>query len=155
MRLLYRHADPQAAPLFLTNISQFSPDVVDQMSNRLASPEPTPERQSTLDAHIRSRIQAELVQLRKEEENVRQQIESALEKENLDRERAMAQDADESGGVKSSAALLGDLEEIQSKIDRFKSRKNLADFPALKEHQQAVIACYKYVSYSAGVMVYL
>lgn len=109
---------------------QFDAHVVDQLANSPATP---PERQSTLDAHIRARIQSELERLRKEEANIKLQIEQALEKENLERERAMDSSV-------NSAGLLGDLEEIQSKIDRFKSKK---DFPDVKLDQEALIACYR------------
>lgn len=123
---------------------------MNHLADRLASPETTPERQSTLDAHIRSRIQSELEHLRKEEENVRQEIEKALEKENLDRERTMAGTASETegdalGDVKSSAALVGDLEEIRSKVDRFQTRRDLSAFPAVKADGEAVISCYQCV----------
>ncbi|KAK7440275.1 hypothetical protein VKT23_017215 [Stygiomarasmius scandens] len=127
---------------------QFSPDVVDQLSDHTASSKPSPERQSTLDEHVRSRIQNEVKQLRKEEEEVQKAIQAALEKENLDREKAMAGDAVESGEagagtVKSSAALFGDLEEIRSKIERFQSRKDLSNYPEIKSSQAALLSCYK------------
>ncbi|KAJ3849262.1 hypothetical protein EV368DRAFT_85734 [Lentinula lateritia] len=127
---------------------QFSPDVVEQLSERQASTIPTSERQSTLDEHIRTRIQDEVKQLRKAEEEVQEEIRVALEKENLDREKAMAGQASEegragAGSVKSSAALLGDLEEIRSRIDRFQIRKSLASYPGLKANQDALVSCYK------------
>ena len=56
---------------------QFSQDVVNQLSDNLASPDTPPERQSSIDAHVRSRIQAELARLREEEEQVKQEIERA------------------------------------------------------------------------------
>lgn len=102
-----------------------------------------------MDAHVRSRIHAELEHLRTEEENVRREIEQALEKENLDRERSMAGEASEEdvdgalGDVKTSASLMGDLEEIRRKVDRFQVRRELGDFPAVKENGEAVISCYK------------
>ncbi|KAJ3805766.1 hypothetical protein F5876DRAFT_51281, partial [Lentinula aff. lateritia] len=127
----------------------FSPEVVEQLSERQASTIPTPERQSTLDEHIRTRIQDEVKQLRKAEEEVQEEI-RALEKENLDREKAMAGQSSEegragAGSVKSSAALLGDLEEIRSKIDRFQIRKNLASYLGLKASQDVLVSRYKYV----------
>lgn len=133
------------------SISQFAPDVVEQLSERQASPTPTPERQSTLDEHIRARIQNEVKQLRKAEEQVQEEIRLALEKENLDKEKAMAGEASGeaeagAGSIKSSAVLLGDLEEIQAKIDRFQTRKSLANYPELKASQDALISCYKCVS---------
>lgn len=113
--------------------------------------ETSPERQSTLDTHIRLRIKSELEHLKQEEENVRLEIERALEKENLDRERSMAGEAFEggdvaaAGSVKSSAALMGDLEEVRSKVDRYQAKRELTEFPDVKENGEAVIACYKYV----------
>ncbi|KAF8892681.1 hypothetical protein BD779DRAFT_1510328 [Infundibulicybe gibba] len=122
---------------------QFSQDVVNQLADQLESPEISPERQSTLDAHIRSRIQGELQHLKKEEEEIKHEIESALERENLDREASSVGDGSEAGDVKTSAALLGDLEEIRSKVDRFNARKSLDAFPEVKASGEAVISCYK------------
>lgn len=128
---------------------QFSEDVVNDLVDHTATPVP-PERQSTLDAQIRSRIQAELQHLRQEEEAVREEIERALEKENLDRERAMAGEAadaadgaDEAGRVKSSAALMGDLEELRQKVERFQTRRALNEFPDVQAKSEAVVNCYK------------
>ncbi|KAI5834449.1 hypothetical protein EV122DRAFT_293049 [Schizophyllum commune] len=122
---------------------QFSGDVVNSLADRSAATDPTPERQATIDEHIRGRINSELSRLRAEEENVQSEIARALEKENLDRERGMAGDAEEAGGVKSSAALMGDLEEIRSKVDRFKERRGLKDFPTVKAGAEAVAECYR------------
>lgn len=126
----------------------FSPDVVNQLSNRLESPETSPERQTVLDAHIRARIHDELEHLRTEEEHVQSEIERALEKENLDRERAMAGDASEGDGnaageVRSSAVLQGDLEEIREKISKYQTRKELTEYPEVKSHGDAVVECYR------------
>jgi len=74
---------------------------VNRLSDQLESRETAPERQSIIDAHIRARIHDELEHLKKEEEIVRQEIERALERENLDREKAMAGGA--SAGDGSSA----------------------------------------------------
>lgn len=112
----------------------------------MASPDPPPERQSSIDAQIRARIQSELARLRAEEEEVKAEIEHALEKENLDRERAMAgAEGDEAGTVKSSTALLGDLEELRSKVDRFKTRRELEDYAQVQAKGEAVVSCYKCV----------
>ncbi|KAG5643905.1 hypothetical protein DXG03_009476 [Asterophora parasitica] len=123
----------------------FSQDVVNQLSDRLESHETSPERQSTLDALIRSRIQSELEHLKQEEEKVRQEIESALEKENLDRERSGAEDSAEggSGRIPSSTELMGDLEEIRSKVDRYQARRDLREFPEVKSTGEAVVSCYQ------------
>jgi altered-inheritance-of-mitochondria protein 13 len=121
--------------------------VVNHLSDRLDSPETTPERQSVLDAHIRGRIQGELERLRKDEEDIRHEIEQALEKENLDKERSVAGEESEggasSGGLRSSTALLGDLEEMRSKIDKYNSRRDFSTFPEVKTTGEAVVECYR------------
>ncbi|KAF4578680.1 hypothetical protein EYR40_001167 [Pleurotus pulmonarius] len=120
---------------------QFSPGVVSQLSDHAAAPGIPPERQSTLDEHVRSRIQAELAHLRSEEEEVRTEIERALEKENLDKERAMAE-AEQDGGA-SGVTLLGDLEEIQEKVQRSKQKQNAAEVEAAQQASADVISCYR------------
>jgi hypothetical protein len=90
---------------------------------------------------------------------VQREIEAALERENLDRERGMAGDAsslDGEGGadagalphgdVKNSTVLLGDLEEVRQKVDRYRVRASLAELPEIKEAREAVASCYRYVS---------
>lgn len=85
---------------------------------------------------------------------VRDEIEKELEKENLDRERGMAGDASSPehaegdstvGDIKSSAVLMGDLEEVRSKIEKFQSRRELAELPTLRAKGDAVVSCYKCV----------
>ncbi|OCH95208.1 hypothetical protein OBBRIDRAFT_816640 [Obba rivulosa] len=127
---------------------QFSQDVVNQLADEQASPAIPPERQTTLDAHVRARIDAELARLRAEEEAVRAEIERALEKENLDRERDMAGEAaaaegDSAGSVRSSAALMGDLEEVRQKVERFHQRQEAQDFAEVRTRGEAVASCYK------------
>lgn len=91
--------------------------------------------------------------MREEEQAVREEIEHALEKENLDKERSLAgaevatgEDSLEAGNVKTSAVLQGDLEEIQRKADRFHSKRDLSDLPDVKAKADAVASCYKFVS---------
>lgn len=121
---------------------------MNHLEDKNASPETSPERQSTLDAHIRARLRNELEHLRKEEDDVRAQIENALEKENLDRERTMAgeasgEDGAGAGDVKSSAALLGDLKEVQAKVEKYHTRKDLQEYPAMRADAEAVVECYR------------
>jgi len=129
---------------------QFGQDLVNHLSDQVASPEITHGRQTMLDAHIRSRIQADLQHLLEKEELVRHEIEVALEKENLKREKSMAGEASKSdenedtiGRVKSSVSLMGDLEEIRSKVDRFHSRQEFEGLRAVKEKGEAVVSCYR------------
>ena len=131
--------------------TQFSPDVVNQLSDRLETPQTTPERQSILDAHIRARIRDELDHLKREEENVRREIELAVQKENLDQEIAMAGEVSEktengTGAIKNSAALQGDLEDIRRKIERHVTSKTAPQFSEVEAYKKAVADCYKQVA---------
>ncbi|KAI0811095.1 hypothetical protein BC629DRAFT_1589840 [Irpex lacteus] len=129
---------------------QFDEAVVNHLTDNSASPAPSSERQSSIDAQIRNRIQAELEALRQQEEEVKHQIEQALEKENLDRERSLAgeesdseNEGSEAGSVRNSAALAGDLEELKAKVERFQSRQALSEFPEVQAASEAVVTCYK------------
>ena len=94
---------------------------------------------------MRAQISAEAARLHEGDDVLRREIEAALERENLDRERGMAGDADEHGDVKNSTALLGDLEEIRQKVDRYRARASLADHPDVKKASEAVASCYQCV----------
>lgn len=110
------------------------------------------ERQSTLDARVRSRIDTELLRLREEEVQVRREIEGALEKENIDHElhgstqAPVAQDDSEEGSERvalHSVTLLGDVEEIRQKVDKFHSKHVELDLAA--QAAQDVVQCYRCV----------
>ncbi|PPQ85043.1 hypothetical protein CVT26_007699, partial [Gymnopilus dilepis] len=144
-------ADLLIANMTLKANTQFSPDVVNQLSDRLETPQTTPERQSILDAHIRARIRDELDHLKREEENVRREIELAVQKENLDQEIAMAGEVSEktengTGAIKNSAALQGDLEDIRRKIERHVTSKTAPQFSEVEAYKKAVADCYKQVA---------
>lgn len=108
---------------------------------------------------MRAKISAEAARLRghdteSESEGVdivQREIEAALERENLDRERGMAGDTDaeaESGAhgdVKNSTVLLGDLEEVRQKVEKYRERANLTDHLGIKKAREAVASCYQYV----------
>lgn len=126
--------------------------MVNQLADNSSSSAPSPARQSTLDSHIRSRIQDELSRLRQEEEAIKHEIELALEKENLDKERQLAgedsqseEDTASAGGVKSSATLIGDLEDLQHKVDRYQKRRDDSDVSEVQTRSQAVVDCYRCV----------
>ncbi|KAI9446859.1 hypothetical protein H4582DRAFT_2167822 [Lactarius indigo] len=93
---------------------QVSPELASQLSDATLTPDVSPARQAALDAGVRAQISAEAARLHEGDDVLRREIEAALERENLDRERNMAGDADEHGDVKNSTALLGDLEEKAS-----------------------------------------
>lgn len=109
--------------------------MVNQLEHSDAS-ETTPERQSILDSLIRARIRDEIELLKKDEEDVRWEIELALEKENLDREKSMASEGD---GVNSSI-LLRDMDEMRVRIDKYASRRKSFEVEAVGD---AVVECYK------------
>lgn len=88
-----------------------------------------------MDSHIRARIRDELEHLKKDEEDVRGEIERALEKENLDREKSMANDGDGS----TSSILLGDIDEIRIRLEKYTSRRKDVEVEA----GDAVVECYK------------
>ncbi|CDO68998.1 hypothetical protein BN946_scf184834.g5 [Trametes cinnabarina] len=127
----------------------FSEDVVNQLADHQASPEIPHNRQLTIDAHIRARIESELNRLHQEEERVREEIERALEKENLDRERGMAgeesasDDSTSVGSVKSSAALQGDLEELRQKIEKYHARQSSEELADVRAKGDEVVSCLK------------
>ncbi|KAI8998954.1 hypothetical protein BD414DRAFT_406583 [Trametes punicea] len=145
------HSTPQQEEKVFTPDTSlhFSEDVVNQLSDHQASPDIPHDRQLTIDAHIRSRIEAELDRLHQEEERVREEIERALEKENLDRERGMAgeesasDDVSSAGSVKSSAALMGDLEELRQKIEKYHARQDSEELSDVRAKGREVASCYR------------
>jgi len=122
---------------------QVSPELASQLSDATLSPDVSPARQAALDAGVRAKISAEAARLHEGDDILRREIEAALERENLDRERSMAGDADETGNVKNSTTLLGDLEEVRQKVDRYRARASLADHPDVKKASEAVASCYQ------------
>lgn len=124
--------------------------MVNQLADAAAAPVTSPARQVTLDARIQERILAEVARLRDEEAQVQTQIERALAKENLDRETAHAvtTDSDVGEGEESaplhSVVLLGDLEEVRQKVDKFHSKENGIGQQAT-EAAQTALNCYRCV----------
>ncbi|VDB88630.1 unnamed protein product [Peniophora sp. CBMAI 1063] len=123
---------------------QISGELVSKLADKSESSDVPPARQSLLDSAVRARIDADVARLKEEEETVQREIEAALERENLDRERSMAGASDEpgAGDVKSSAVLMEDLEEIRQKVERYNNRRELAEHPELKAKSEAVVECY-------------
>jgi altered-inheritance-of-mitochondria protein 13 len=118
--------------------------VIDQLQESTGSLGTSPERQSTLDTHIRARINSELGRLREEEKLVREQIEAALEKENLGKERAGTEGDEAEGGVTSSSSIQGALDEVQKKVDRFHAKRDISGYLPVSESSQKLIECYRY-----------
>ena len=127
---------------------QFSQDVVNHLADVSASSEPSSARQSTLDEHIRSRIQSEIQRLRQEEEDVRNEIQTALEKEVLaldgdtHRNRVTTEEED-SGAPLNSIVLLGDIEEVKQKVDKYHSRASSESLESIKDAANSLVSCYK------------
>ncbi|KAL8286448.1 hypothetical protein RQP46_004465 [Phenoliferia psychrophenolica] len=92
-------------------ISHLSSNSLPSSSSNSAAA-PSAARSDALDQHVQSRITAELTRLHEQEASVKDEIERALEKENLDRE-AGADDGQP--GVSHSATLMKDLEELETR----------------------------------------
>lgn len=123
--------------------TQFSQEVIDYLQENTGSQGTSPERQSTLDAHIRARINAELGRLREEENVVREQIEAALEKENLSREREGMEGDEAEGGVAGSSSIQCALDEVQKKVERFHAKRDINGHLLVSESSQILIECYR------------
>lgn len=145
---------------------QVSPELATQLSDTSLSPEVSPARHALLDQAVRAKIGAEAAHLRGQTggdgtgegsvvgvDIVQREIEAALERENLDRERGMVgggdADADVDvegahGDVKNSTVLLGDLEEVRQKVDRYRARASLTEHPEVQKAREAIASCYRY-----------
>lgn len=105
-------------------------------------PAPGTARQETLDEAIQQRIYEELNKLRKQEKEVQQQIELALEKENIEKEGKPWFGSKDKG--QSSTLLQQELDRVKSQISQFQ-RREFSSFPALHKAREAVIKCYRCV----------
>lgn len=143
------------ASCFTYTSTQFSQEVVNNLADASASPAPSHERQVSIDAQIRSRIEAELARLRGEEEEVRRQVEAELEKENIDSEAAAvagrgegeggelgAEGEREGGESLHSSLLLGDVEEVRQRIDKFHG-KSKGEEDAATVAGRTLASCYR------------
>lgn len=75
-----------------------------------------------------------------------------MEKENLDREKELAGEEGSSeevdgtaGSVKSSVVLIGDLEDLRQKVDRYQKRREDSNVSELNSQAEAVVECYRCV----------
>ncbi|SCV74225.1 BQ2448_6657 [Microbotryum intermedium] len=83
-------------------------------SSSSSSTNPVPlSRQHQLDSHIQSRIRSEIDRLQSQERSIRQQIEAALEKENLDKERSSSSSQQGGSTPRHSASLMDDLARLE------------------------------------------
>jgi len=137
------HSKTDGDKVFYETPIQFSQQVVDHLQESAGSPGTSPERQSTLDTHIKARINAELVRLREEEKVVREQIEAALEMENITKERTGTEDEVTEGGVNNSSSIQGALDGVQEKVNRFHAKRDLSGYLLVSESGQKLIECYR------------
>jgi len=49
------------------------------------------------------------------------------------------------GNVKNSAALLGDLEEVRIKIEKYHANRNTSEFPEVDASSAALVECYRLI----------
>ena len=83
----------------------------------------------------------EASRLKKQEAEVRQQIEAALEKENLEKEKQLGTKGAQG---RSSVLLQQQLDEISKKIERHnKTKEKIENTPGIKEAREKVTSCYK------------
>ncbi|KAL5511482.1 hypothetical protein ACEPAH_4699 [Sanghuangporus vaninii] len=132
---------------------QFSQDVVDHLVDAAASPSPTPQRQSSIDAQIRARIHSEVSRLQQEEEDIRKEIELSLAKENLDLETRGAGHSDDGGDgglleedvhkALNSNVILGDLEEVRQKVEKYRSKREDVEQNPAEQAAKALSSCYE------------
>ena len=55
------------------------------------------------------------------------------------------------GDVKNSTVvLLGDLEEVRQKVDRYRARARLTEHPEVQNAREAIASCYRYVPSSSS-----
>ena len=47
------------------------------------------------------------------------------------------------GDVKNSAALLGDLEEVRTKIEKYQANRNASEFPEVETSSTILMECYR------------
>lgn len=130
--------------------SQFSETLINHLSSQSTPSSQVPSsRQEALDAHIQSRIQSELAQLRKQEQQVRQEIERALEKENLDREKGKSnqEEGNEGGkGLSHSASLFEDLKQLEKRTAGVKKeRQETPEWKQVDEGKKALEKCFSQV----------
>ncbi|KAN0061838.1 hypothetical protein ACQY0O_005831 [Thecaphora frezii] len=99
---------------------------------------PDSQRQAVLDTSVQQRIKSELDRLRKEEAEVRAQIQKAIEKENLERESKH-----KGAEGKNSNVLKQELDEVRRKIERHRQKADISAYAGVKEAQEDLIKCYK------------
>lgn len=137
--------------LTLTPCHQFSESLINHLqsqSDATPSSAVPASRQQALDQHIQQRLAHELQRLRAEEHAVRDEIERALEKENLDRERGTPSAGDD-GAAKAlphSASLLHDLGELEKRAQAVRRQRAETDeWRTVDAGKEALVQCLRCV----------
>ncbi|GAA5858474.1 hypothetical protein JCM8547_007323 [Rhodosporidiobolus lusitaniae] len=138
-----QEVSPGDAQFFATrdNPVQFSENLISHLQNQSLPSSAVPSsRQEALDAHIQQRIASELARLREQEHQVRDEIERALEKENLDRERGAAAEK----GLSHSSSLMKDLEDLEKRSAKLvKQRQETPEWRGVELNKEALVQCFK------------
>lgn len=119
------------------HVRQFAPSLISQLSSSSSPSSDEPPARTHHDSAIMARLQAETERLRTEEAAIMAKISSALEKENLDKEKP---------GM-SSELLSRDMEEVRDKLEKlgrkrrevFEEQGEKAD---VRKQRDAVVQCY-------------
>ena len=130
------------------SLLQFSPSLLHQLTSSSNSDSSSPSSSSSANHHdpiILSRLQAEVTRLRNEESQILSSISSALEKENLDREKPSNKDSPNPPSSLNSVVLSRDLEEVRDKVERMmnKSQQYTAgEESQVKSNRESLVQCY-------------
>lgn len=116
---------------------QFAPSLISQLASSSSTSSEEPTARTHHDSAIMARLQAETERLRTEEASIMAKISSALEKENLDKEKP---------GM-SSELLSRDMEEVREKLEKLgRKRKEVfeeqGEKKEVRKQRDAVVQCY-------------
>ncbi|TIA83659.1 hypothetical protein E3P89_00547 [Wallemia ichthyophaga] len=111
-------------------------DLSDDQKTESQTQSQTPS-QITLDDQIRNRINSELSRLRSEEHSIRQQIENSLAQDNA----AKSKQPDNS--ILSSENVKRNIDDIKTKIDKHHQKRDINNFPEVKNSHSSLISCFK------------
>ena len=109
--------------------------MINRLSNPSSKSKSDDSKPQSNDEIIRKRLAAESEHLRTQEAEILKDISSALEKENLDKEKP---------GM-SSEVLGRDIEEIREKIERMKKDRMGQVGKGVQSAQEGVRKCYRYL----------
>lgn len=108
---------------------QFSPTLIQRLANPGAFAQAATA--SSTDELVRQKLAAESAALRQKEAEILSSISSALEKENLDRDKGL-----------SSEVLGRDIEEVREKVERIVEDKKTRLDNGVVRAKEGVVACY-------------